>query len=91
VRDALEQTKAHGIRFKLPKSKAGRRVITLPDMLVEVLRDHPKAALELRMELGAGRLPDDALLFANMKARRCHLTPCQQRGPISRPASACPT
>ncbi len=34
VREALEQTKAHGIRFKPPKSKAGRRDITLPDILV---------------------------------------------------------
>ena len=30
VREALEQTKAHGVRFKAPKSKAGRRDITLP-------------------------------------------------------------
>lgn len=67
VREALEQTKAHGIRFKVPKSKAGRHDITLPDVLVEVLRDHRKATLELRMQLGAGRLPDDALLFANIE------------------------
>jgi integrase len=33
VREALEQTKAHGIRFKPPKSKAGRRYITLPDVV----------------------------------------------------------
>ena len=67
VREALEQTKAHGIRFKPPKSKAGRRDITLPDILIEALRDHRKAALELRMQLGAGRLPDDALLFATIE------------------------
>jgi integrase len=66
VREALESTKA-GIRFKPPKSKAGRRDITLPDILVEVLREHRKAVLELRMQLGAGRLPDDALLFANLE------------------------
>jgi integrase len=66
VREALEQTKAHGIRFKLPKSKAGRRDITLPDILVEALREHRKAQLEVRMQLGAGRLPDDALLFADI-------------------------
>lgn len=64
VREALEQTKAHGIRFKAPKSKAGRRDITLPDILVDVLREHRRAALKLQMRLGAGRLPDDALLFA---------------------------
>jgi integrase len=66
VREALEQTKAHGIRLKPPKSKAGRRDITLPDVLVEALREHRKAALELQMRLGAGRLPDDALLFADL-------------------------
>jgi integrase len=66
VREALEQTRAHGIRFKPPKSKAGRRDITLPDVLIDVLRDHRKAVLELRMHLGAGRLPEDALLFATI-------------------------
>jgi integrase len=65
VREALEPTKA-GIRFKAPKSKAGRRDITLPDLLVDTLREFRKAQLEVRMQLGAGRLPDDALLFANL-------------------------
>jgi integrase len=67
VREALEQTRAHGTRFKPAKTKAGRRDITLPDILVEALREHRKATLELRMQLGAGRLPDDALLFADIK------------------------
>lgn len=66
VREALEPTKAHGIQFKAPKSKAGRRDITLPDALVEALRQYRKDQLELRMHLGAGRLSDDALLFANL-------------------------
>jgi integrase len=66
VREALEQAKVHGIRFKSPKSKAGRRDITLPDVLVETLREHRKAMLELWMQLGRGRLPDDALLFAEL-------------------------
>jgi integrase len=66
VREALEETKAHGIRFKPPKSKAGRRDITLPDILVDVLREHRRQRLEMRMQLGAGRLPDDALLFADL-------------------------
>jgi integrase len=69
IREALEQTKAHGIRFKPPKSKAGRRDIVLPDILIDILRDHRKAALELRMQLGAGRLPDDALLFATIDSK----------------------
>jgi integrase len=64
VREAVEQTKTWGIRFKLPKSKAGRRHVTLPDILVDALREHRKAALELRMQLGAGRLADHALVFS---------------------------
>jgi integrase len=67
VREALEWTKAHGIRSKAPKSRAGRRDVTLPDLLVDALREHRKATLELRMQLGAGRLPDDGLLFANLE------------------------
>ena len=69
VREALEQTKVFGVRFKLPKSRAGRRDITLPDILVDALREHRKAMLELRMQLGAGKLPDDALLFADIEGR----------------------
>jgi integrase len=67
VREALEDTKAHGTRFKAPKSRAGRRDISVPDILVDVLRGHRRAQLELRMKLGTGRLPDDALLFANLQ------------------------
>ncbi|MGY3490309.1 integrase [Bradyrhizobium sp. USDA 4011] len=64
VREAIEETKAHGVRLKAPKTKAGRRDITLPDLLVDTLRDFRKEHLELRLKLGAGKLPDDALLFA---------------------------
>jgi integrase len=69
VRGTLEQTKRFGIRFKVPKTKAGRRDITLPDILIEALRDHRKGQLELRMQLGVGRLPDDALLFAPLEGK----------------------
>src|SRR5262249_55930963 len=47
-------------------SKAGRREITLPDILVSTLREHRKAALELRLQLGAGKLREDALLFGTI-------------------------
>lgn len=66
VHEALEEIKKHGIRFKLPKSKAGRRDITLPNILVDTLRDHRKAQLELGMKLGLGKQPDDALLFTDI-------------------------
>ena len=78
VREAIEETEAHGVRFKAPKSKAGRRDITLPDILVEALRDHRKAQLELRFRLGVGKLPDDALLFSNLEG-----------APLSRNAISC--
>ncbi|MGA7534935.1 MAG: site-specific integrase, partial [Pseudolabrys sp.] len=64
--------------FKAPKSKAGRRDITLPDILAEALRDHRKAQLELRFRLGVGKLPDDALLFSNLEG-----------APLSRNAISC--
>ena len=66
VREALEETTAHGVRFKLPKSKAGRRDITLPEIAIEALREHRRQLLEIRVKLGAGKLPADALLFANL-------------------------
>ena len=65
----LEETKAKGIVFKAPKSDAGRRDITLPDVAIEVLREHRRHLLELRMKLGAGKMPEDALLFANLDGR----------------------
>jgi integrase len=36
---------------------------------VNALREHHKAALELRMKLGAWRLPDDALLLSNLQGK----------------------
>ena len=69
VCETLEQTKAFGIRFKAPKSKAGKRDVTMPDILVEALHEHRKAQLELRLQLGIGKLPDDAPLFATVEGR----------------------
>jgi integrase len=69
VREALEETKAHGVRFKVPKSKAGRRDITLPTIVIEALRENRKATLERRLQLGIGKLPNDALLFANLEGQ----------------------
>jgi integrase len=69
IRETLEQTKAHGICFKPPKSRAGVRDVTMPDEVVEALREYRKSALELRLQLGAGRIPDDALLFADIDGK----------------------
>lgn len=64
VREAIEETKAHGIRLKSPKTKAGRRDISMPDVLVDVLRDLRRVRLELQMALGLGKPSEDAMLFA---------------------------
>ena len=66
IRETTEHTRAHGIRFKAPKSRAGHRDVTLPDQVVEALREYRKAQLELRLQLGRGKLPDDALLFTDL-------------------------
>jgi integrase len=63
IREALEETKVHGIRFKRAKTKNGQRDVTLPDIVVDALREHRRQQLELRMSLGRGKLPDGALVF----------------------------
>jgi hypothetical protein len=67
VREALEETKAHGLRFKPPKTKAGRRDIGLPEIVVHALREHRRQQLELRLTLGAGKPPPDALVFSELE------------------------
>ncbi len=65
VERSLEQT-AKGIEFKPPKTAAGRRTIALPSAAVAALRRRRKEQLEIRVAIGAGRLPDDALVFGNL-------------------------
>jgi integrase len=67
VREAVEETKEHGLQVKAPKTRAGRRDIGLPDIVVDTLRDHRRAQLELRIALGAGKLPVDALVFPTIE------------------------
>jgi integrase len=62
VREALEETKGRLV-VKAPKTKAGRRDVTLPDIVVDALREHRRQQLELRMARGMGKMPDDALVF----------------------------
>jgi integrase len=64
VERALEQTKRGGLVFKPPKTRYGRRTITLPPSTVTELRAHRKAQAEQRLALGLGRAPEDALVFA---------------------------
>ncbi len=65
IERALEHTTAKGLRFKAPKTKSGKRTISLPGHAVTVLHKHRQSQLEFRMKIGAGNLPDDALVFQN--------------------------
>lgn len=69
VERALEETKANGLRFKAPKTKHGRRAISLPGSAMDMLRDHRREHLEWRMRHGLGKMSDDALVFPNGDGR----------------------
>jgi integrase len=56
-------------RFKAPKTKAGRRDVPLPDLVVETLRAHRIGQMELRLQFGLGRLGDDDLVFCNHEGK----------------------
>jgi integrase len=64
VRQSLEQTRRAGLRFKGPKTKHGRRSISLPLSVMTCLQEHRLRQLEQRMMLGLGKPPADALVFS---------------------------
>jgi integrase len=68
VEQTLEQTKRGGLVFRAPKTRHGRRTVTLAPSTVTVLREHRKAQLEQRLFLGLGKPGNDALVFANWDA-----------------------
>ncbi|MBV9859868.1 MAG: tyrosine-type recombinase/integrase [Alphaproteobacteria bacterium] len=59
---SLEET-SEGLRFKPPKTRHGRRSVTLPLSVVELLAAHRKRQAEQRLMLGLGRAGADDLLF----------------------------
>jgi len=63
VERSLEETRATGLRFKPPKTKAGTRTISLPASVVDALKAHRKRQLEQRLALGLGKPDKDALVF----------------------------
>jgi integrase len=69
IEQALEQTAAHGIRVKGPKTKHGRRTISLPGHLVAELRGHWRAQQEQRLAAGLGKAPDSAPVLAAADGR----------------------
>ena len=70
IERAVEKTKAHGLRLKAPKTRHGRRTISLPAGAIEVLKAHRRAQLELRVALGVGKLlPSDAFVFGTVEGK----------------------
>jgi integrase len=68
VERSLEETRA-GLRLKAPKTKSGRRNITLPADTVAVLRAHRLKQLHLRMQLGLGKIEPDTLIFSTIEGK----------------------
>jgi integrase len=69
VERALEQTTAYGVRVKGPKTKHGRRTISLPAHAVADLRAHWRAQQEQRLALGVGKSPDDSPVLATFDGK----------------------
>lgn len=69
VERAVEKTRTHGLRLKAPKTRHGRRIISLPASAVEVLKHHRKAQLELRVAVGLGRLAAEAFVFGTLEGK----------------------
>lgn len=62
VERSVEETKA-GLRLKSPKTKRGRRNITLPAEAVSVLRQHKVETLKLRLKLEMGNVTPTTRVF----------------------------
>jgi integrase len=69
VERAVEETKTHGLRIKPPKTKRGRRNITLPSEAVTLLRAHKVKQMELRLALGMGKVESSTLVFSNVEGK----------------------
>lgn len=66
VERSVEETKA-GLRLKPPKTKRGRRNITLPSEAVVMLRAHKIQTMKIRLALGMGNIAPDTLVFSTVE------------------------
>jgi integrase len=69
IERSLEYTKGSGLRFKAPKTRRGRRTISIPPAIVAELRARFAQQQEQWLALGLGRVPDDALVFATEEGK----------------------
>jgi integrase len=63
IERSLEQTKG-SLRIKSPKTKHGRRSVTISPWVAAELRSHRARQDERRLALGMGRAPDESPVFA---------------------------
>jgi integrase len=66
VERSLEETKA-GLRLKPPKTKRGRRTVTLDEKTVATMRAHKVKMLEVRLALGQGNIATETLVFGTIE------------------------
>ena len=66
VERAVEETETLGLRLKPPKTKRGRRNITLPPDAVTMLRTHKVKQMEFRLALGMGKPEASTLVFSDV-------------------------
>jgi integrase len=62
VKRSVEETRA-GLRLKSPKTKRGRRSLTLPPETVTMLRNHKVQQMQLRLVLGQGAVKPETFVF----------------------------
>lgn len=80
VRSTVLDLKGQAATTKEPRTKAGRRVLTMPDVVVDVLRGHRRRQLEDRIALGLGRPEADALVFPSTIGGRGAPAPFRTNG-----------
>jgi integrase len=68
VERSVEETKA-GLRLKPPKTKRGRRKISLPSEAVSALRAHKLAQMKMRLTIGLGPIKPDTNVFGDIEGR----------------------
>src|SRR5262249_17159803 len=63
IERSFEQTNT-GLSIKAPKTKAGRRVVTVPSSITAELKKHWRGQQEQRLALGLGKATPEDLVFA---------------------------
>ncbi len=87
IERTVEKTKMHGLRLKEPKTKRGRRAITLPASAVEVLRTARRSSsFASRLALASSRRTPSC--SAMSKARFAIRIASRKTGSASRPHAA---